>query len=748
MVAAMGTAAVFAQAAAPAGNAPAVQGQRGAAGAVEGDGPMLEGVREVVAPGTPGLLTVWGAGARVLVAGSEGGMAAPAVACGTLGGGRVAAFPHTGFLDAGSMNVADTGAMLDGLIRWAGRRDAGKGPQPRVAVLHADLGGWLASRGMEWVKLDGRDWAGQLSRSKVDVLCVSGNAFTPQQVAAMDRFVRSGGGLLAAQTCWAWAIPPGGSVRDNPLNRLFAPAGIAWTHGYSSKSARGTFERAGEPGPLLHAGAALDALEKFTPGAKPDQATREAAYTATTAARHLPAEDTLLRPRLSALLEAKGGAILPTPAAALTDKQPLERVLLAFQVSEEFSLPAEKVRAHPAAKTFPGAVPAGAARVASARVDVDLARSDWQSTGLYAPAGEVISVSVPPGRAAGRLRVRIGGHKDELWHLPKWERVPQITREWTLAAGENAVASPFGGLVYVDVPAGLGAGEVSLAVSGAVEAPLFVQGKTSKQAWIESIRQRPGPWAELATGKVIVTVPSEAVRGLDDPEALMAVWDRVLDAAADLATIARERARPERYTPDQQISAGYMHSGYPIMTHLDAVGDMVSAERLLGGCWGLFHELGHNHQAGEWTFDGTGEVTVNLFSLYIMETVCGKPMNAGHPALAERGRLVAKHRSKGATFEGWKSDPFLALVMYQQLREAFGWETYKRVFAEYRGLPADQRPKGEQQERDQWMVRFSRACGKNLGPFFEAWGVPTSPEARAGLADLPTWMPADWPGPG
>ncbi|MGQ0626596.1 MAG: M60 family metallopeptidase, partial [Phycisphaerales bacterium] len=202
------------------------------------------------------------------------------------------------------------------------------------------------------------------------------------------------------------------------------------------------------------------------------------------------------------------------------------------------------------------------------------------------------------------------------------------------------------------------------------------------------------------------------------------------------------------YVADQQISAGYMHSGYPIMTHLDAAEDMVSAENLLKGTWGLFHELGHNHQVSDWTFDGTGEVTVNLFSLFIMERVCGKPMNSGHGALDERARLVAKHKAKGAAFESWKSDPFLALVMYQQLREAFGWETYQRVFAEYRGLKKDERPKGEQAERDQWMVRFSRACGKNLGPFFQAWGVPTSDEARASIADLPGWMPPDWPGSG
>jgi hypothetical protein len=30
------------------------------------------------------------------------------------------------------------------------------------------------------------------------------------------------------------------------------------------------------------------------------------------------------------------------------------------------------------------------------------------------------------------------------------------------------------------------------------------------------------------------------------------------------------------------------------------------------GCWGMFHELGHNMQRSEWTFSGSGEVTVNF----------------------------------------------------------------------------------------------------------------------------------------
>ena len=102
---------------------------------------------------------------------------------------------------------------------------------------------------------------------------------------------------------------------------------------------------------------------------------------------------------------------------------------------------------------------------------------------------------------------------------------------------------------------------------------------------------------------------------------------------------------------------------------------------------------------------------------------------------------IKKYQVNGSKFAQWKREPFLALIMYRQLQQAFGWEAYKKVFAEYRDLANDQRPKTDDEERDQWMVRFSRTVKRNLGPFFESWGVPTSKEARESIADLPVWMP-------
>ena len=39
-----------------------------------------------------------------------------------------------------------------------------------------------------------------------------------------------------------------------------------------------------------------------------------------------------------------------------------------------------------------------------------------------------------------------------------------------------------------------------------------------------------------------------------------------------------------------------MHSGYPLMAHLDQQANLVNAEHLRSECnWGFYHEVGHNH---------------------------------------------------------------------------------------------------------------------------------------------------------
>ncbi|XP_036850461.2 TRPM8 channel-associated factor 2 isoform X5 [Manis javanica] len=265
-------------------------------------------------------------------------------------------------------------------------------------------------------------------------------------------------------------------------------------------------------------------------------------------------------------------------------------------------------------------------------------------------------------------------------------------------------------------------------------------GKTSVEEWRSCVGESPAPWGELATDNVILTLPTADLRALADPEPLLCLWDDMMRAIARLAARPFPFCRPERIVADVQLSAGWMHAGYPIMCHLQSVQDLLSETGIRSrGLWGPIHELGHNQQQHGWEFPpNTTEATCNLWSVYVHETVLDIPRAQAHPALscAEREKRIKVHLGKGAPLHDW--NVWTALETYLQLQEAFGWEPFTQLFAEYQtlsGVPSDNAGK-----MNLWVKKFSEKVQKNLVPFFEAWGWPVKKEVADSLACLPPWQ--------
>jgi hypothetical protein len=714
---------------------------------------LLEGVNEISLPCCIGPLVVTSQAALPVVLGAEHDLREPVVAVTTLGQGRAVAFGHPGYFGADALGAADGGRLILNALRWAAAHESeGEQADLRVGVRGApDLPQFLREQGVTANNLQPRGWHHSLV--DLDVVCLSLSGLSDVEVAAVRSYLRRGGGVLAAGKAGDWLDEnPGEDLSQYPGNRLLAEGGIYWAEGNLGRPRDRTYLGSASEATLCHASVALEAMKEQV-ASPPEQSPEEAAqatHTLSRALTTLPDTDEGALPEIKSLLGGHQADFSDMKSNPVTAEQPLSRLLLVHQVGEMEKLSPDEIEAHPASSQFPGALPSGAPRV-SRSCEIDCSVPGWHSTGLYAAPGEVIEAEVPLAAEDGALRLRIGAHSDATWHLPKWRRVPEITSSSALEAPLARAASAFGGLVYVEVPKGCQAGVVEITLRNAVQAPYYIRGETDPSQWKERIRHLPAPWAELQGDTVIITVPSSAVRDLDDAETVVQFWDGVLDADAELAALP-PRERPERMVADEQISAGYMHAGYPIMTHLDAVELVLDPDRICGdqeggGGWGFFHELGHNHQSGDWTFNGTGEVTCNLFSLYSYEMVCGVPVHETREQLTPEWQTeqTRKHLADGAEFEKWKASPFLGLVTYSQLIDGFGWDAFRQVFAEYRDLPDEERPKNDNEKRDQWLVRFSRTAGRDLGPFFEAWGIPTSQAARDCISDLPDWMPEGFP---
>lgn len=704
---------------------------------------LAKGVGEIASPGLPGTLCVFGDRAFPIVLGRVGrDVLQPAVAGASFGQGRLIAFAHDGFFAPEALKEADTELFFAHCIEWAAQQK----PKPTVAVLGDDrLARHLEARGFKVRTAD------LTALNGVDVLIAEARSFRLADAARITTFIRESGGFITAATGWGWQqLNPGKDLATElPGNLVLAPAGLVFATGELEDTGRQGFVVTKVVPPLTHAGRAFLAAQAQAAGQAPlsRSETAQASASLVAAAHNLPPGDTLLLPRLQALQADPLVQRVPSKESPIKAANLFGRLLVTLDGKALRNQAVELVKAHPAAAFFPGAVPAAAPRLAARKLTLDTRVAGWHSTGLYAAPGEIVTVQVPDALAKQGLRVRLGAHTDTTWHLATWSRFPEITRAFRVASPLTQAASPFGGLVYLEVPRALEAGEAAVTIGGAVAAPHYRHGQTRAEDWQQTLRHHPAPWGELETKKVIVTLPSSVLRDLDDPAALMDVWDRILDLEAELAGLPTDRPRPERIVTDEQISAGYMHSGYPIMTFLDQIRNFSSRESLLKGNWGLCHELGHNHQVGDWTFDGTGEVTCNLFTLFVLEKLCSD--RGGNYRHSTPEGILKNYRklTAGGTpdFEKWKSDPFVALSMYAQLKNEFGWEAFQRVLAEYRRLPRAERPRTDSEKRDQWLVRFSRVVGKNLGPFFQAWSVPVSASAVRKVSDLPVWMPAGFP---
>jgi hypothetical protein len=99
------------------------------------------------------------------------------------------------------------------------------------------------------------------------------------------------------------------------------------------------------------------------------------------------------------------------------------------------------------------------------------------------------------------------------------------------------------------------------------------------------------------------------------------------------------------------------------------------------GEWAIFHELGHNMQRDWWTFEGAEEVTVNIFSLKATEMILGTSPKNSKWLIDQKSSAL--EYLMNPDFDKWKSDPGVALMIYAQVIEDYGWEAMKKVLSSY-----------------------------------------------------------------
>ncbi|MGF7231733.1 M60 family metallopeptidase, partial [Arachidicoccus sp.] len=428
------------------------------------------------------------------------------------------------------------------------------------------------------------------------------------------------------------------------------------------------------------------------------------------------------------------------------------------------------------ARIFPGVVNSSEKRITDTSITMDLNYNDirnslrisvvpqpWKPTGLYAPAGEPITI-ILPANAVG-ITAQIGCWTDNISNKSPRKREPIIYTVKKLFPGENHIRGPFGGQIFLipEIPL---QNPITFHVSGACREPDFHLGVTDPIQWKQEIMTTSVPWFDFDSKHMAFSLPTKVMvnylqshPNLDLNEASQAwddiinndydKWEGLSDTAAD--KIDQPTNLPWRVVLDIQPSAGYGHNGYPVVATDDNewFNAAFTGGDTTGNLWGTLHELGHNNQQGQyWDWSTLGETTNNLHSfkranrMGIQNLVTLHPAFAGGASSAQAKALAYVLGSGAKNFDVDQAinDPFERMIPFLQIFDKLqsadgtksGWDFWPFL---YRRARHALRPSNNDIDKHDFF--YEALCdytGLDCKPFFDAWGIQLSAQATSTIS--------------
>ncbi|XP_078616171.1 TRPM8 channel-associated factor 1-like [Branchiostoma floridae x Branchiostoma japonicum] len=666
---------------------------------------ILRGISSVPTIGVPGRLACFEDCAEPILPDDSG---QPVIAAAQIGKGAIIVFSHDGYMEKFKQNDENFCQLFNNCMSWLN-------VDRKMVVYDENI-----------------SKASQLPKSGALVV-VGGGDCLEKLVPDVVKFLTNGGHLIGGICPWGWLqLNPSKCLDDMPLQNIIMEAGLSFTDDYCVTRDRVfAVPNSSEKMRNAHFGQTLKTVS--------NKSFEEFAASTEYCTAALPKK--CIEKYLLKDLEQVISGHLPHLGEAIKNKT-LKKCQRGSVAMASMYLESSCCKA-PGIEAFPGDFESEP-QLRSVTITIDSKRQERHTTGYYLPAGAFLLVRScnTDSRELSDWKLRVGAHTDRLSNhhtLHRWPNISVVTN----LNHETQLFSPYGGNIYLESPKEPSL--LSITLENVVEAPWFDLTKPETVNNWQVSCQSPGLWAELAGRHIIFTLPSTCLKDGLNPTEMLMFWDRIVQSHHDLRGTDPSDFRRERVVADSQPCAGYMHSGYPIVTHLD-IAEKDSDASVLNmsllktkGNWGLFHELGHNMQRDAWTFEGTTEVTCNIFSLHAMHTIVGiDPWH--HPWLRNQWKDICQYLKKPC-YRAWKEKPGVGLGVYAQLVHHFGWEPFKKVFRQY---AREVNPPSDNQDKiDGWVVRFSKTVRQNLVPLFEFWGLSVRDSAKAEVSELPWILPED-----
>ncbi|NGO76171.1 hypothetical protein G6045_10895 [Streptomyces sp. YC504] len=318
-------------------------------------------------------------------------------------------------------------------------------------------------------------------------------------------------------------------------------------------------------------------------------------------------------------------------------------------------------------------------------------------------------------------------------------------RTYTLTAGTNTLTDPYGGPLHLTFT---GNGEQASVTTGTglVGMPTFVHGTTSASTFQWQLDNYPSAgYAQLRSAHGLITLSraNALTYRNEDHAGLLSALETVLTSHATFSGLSgttglhARNPLPYHAVNVTKVPAGWgaYASSAGFMGFPDAsVANIASESRIRTSAWGLYHELGHQHQQSAWKPAALTEVTNNLYALYAQRTLgqTSRLLTKNSSGLDEYAQAFAA-RNAGTAYVDLSV--WAKLVPLWQLYLASGAGLWQLV---HQRIRTDNPAAATDADRyDNLAVYTSRAMGRDLTSFFaDKWRYPLTASGRSRIAAL------------
>lgn len=383
-----------------------------------------------------------------------------------------------------------------------------------------------------------------------------------------------------------------------------------------------------------------------------------------------------------------------------------------------------------------------------------------QSTGFWVKQGDVLNINItyPANVTAPYLEWFVSVPHDRTW------KYTHAMRQ-SLKRGNNTIQVDRDGILYIANYSNPIAGDIQVDIQGGQPFPRFILKQNAADDWQRMLadpEMQASPYVELLSDRMMITlrrsIAEQSIAPVDVNN-MLATWDKIVTWTEDQYGLtettvgSKHRRIPHRFhfvdglPPEGVVNndecKGTLNSWtWRLMACKDdAMRTVVHGPGMAQNGWGPWHELGHQFQMEGQNWDGMGEVSVNLTSLYVQRELGARSRLETAGDWAKVFTYFAQPQRNYHT-----QDFFVKVAMLWQLDLTFGKDFYAKLGRIYRDM--NDVPDTHDSKIQRFILETSRLAGYNLVAFYDQWGLPADEATRQELTQLammndPIWENRD-----